>query len=328
MSDSDTESDRNSDTEDDGYNYGMPEKDPNYVEEPEERQPPFDYERYPWMDKNTLPDFILPVLDAFNFFDEQKHIIVEEFLYKYMHDSKYRKYVQGGFLVLMDRIYLGIFYSFSEIMNLGTWENSKIAIPIFEKHENNNSYITTVKVETSNGIETITEDHTPIHIGSKKVSINEKHSKVTIEVEDINNQGLKIVRDQKYKLHHLYKARCGISHLSSTDKKDRKYILYPPMIEIDGETEMKLPVIDTGCEKTNLFVPFMWDFTKVHINRAFGKISKEWARKIGAIRQETFGLPCNQTGKGYTVYLLSPLYVSFDGLESVPIYMFTVPFED
>ena len=144
-----------------GYNYRMPKKDRNYVEEPEEeRQPPFDYERYPWIDKNKLPDFILPVLDSFNFFDEQKHIIVERFLYKYMHDPLYRKYIQGGNLVLMDRIYQGIFYDFNEVMTLGTWENSKVAIPIFEKHENNNSYITTRVIIAETGTKTVTVDHT------------------------------------------------------------------------------------------------------------------------------------------------------------------------
>ena len=139
----------------------MLEKNPNYVKVKKERQPPFDYERYPWIDKSKLPWFISSLLNNPHIFDEQKHIVVERFVYQYVHDSAYRKHVQGGYLFFLDRIYQDIYYDFYEMIRLEA-QRSKVAIPIFEKHENNNSYITTRIITTETGTKTVTVDHTPL----------------------------------------------------------------------------------------------------------------------------------------------------------------------
>ena len=120
-------------------------------------EPPFNYDLYSWFKKSELPHFIISILEDPYEPDSEKHLFVSKFVKRYMIDGQYRKRVQGMFVVFVDRKFHEIMYDFGSIMSIGTYRNSKLAIPIFER-KLNDSYIT---VTCKNGVN-FYFDHTPL----------------------------------------------------------------------------------------------------------------------------------------------------------------------
>jgi hypothetical protein len=139
--------------------------DPN---KPKDFEPPFEYHLYDWFKKDKLPDFMLMLLDHPYILLDQKHIIVNDFLPKYLNDLNYAKSVQGGFLVLVDKIYIGIRYSLQEIFEIGTYKNAKYSIPIFE-YKINGSYDTVDIRQEGDIIYTSYRNHKPISCPYRKI---------------------------------------------------------------------------------------------------------------------------------------------------------------
>jgi len=126
-----------------------------------DEEPPFDYDRYrDYFTEESCPDFVLSILNDPFLPDDQKHVFVEKFYLTYLSDEDYRKHIQGYFVVFVDNNYYDIKFNHTDILSIGTYKNTKYAVPIFDYNVTNN-YVTINSRLIPGGVETHYENHTP-----------------------------------------------------------------------------------------------------------------------------------------------------------------------
>ena len=315
-------SDENSDSE---TEFGEDEESPNgVVYNPlkiKNHSPPFNYSIYDWFKKEGLPDFMLILLDHPYMLDEQKHIVVNDFYFKYFNNYEFAKSVQGGNLVFVNKIYVGIYFSDYEIMKLANYEIPKYSIPIFDVNING-SYITVNIEEKDDTIYTSYNNHKPKFIGVKTIIVERTSQNEKINITD-RTKRIHVNRDKNFKMENEYFVDCSITH----NPEYEKYTVYPPFNENDEKLPKKL-LYDLGCTTTSLFTPQMWDFENNWITSKYPRISKHWKKIIGSIKPVKIALAVGSGTIVNQIYLTKPLYVRIGNLDHVSVNTFFIPLDE
>jgi len=336
------------------------ENGPKYEVIVPKKEPPFNYDAHEYS-KENIPKFIRRMLDDPYIPDREKHIFYKDFVVEYIEDSEYADSLYGSFLVFVNNKYYDVVPEFQDVFDIGRQKDTKYAIQIkadddpyeYRRDENGdlikfepaktlsnnsnslviaqkkrkNKVIKAVKnkinksdsdsedeTTDSSGEENCTEEYDPID----KLFLPKK-----VRIDTIQLKHNKEYYYDDFELDLTYKTICSISHYPKLYKNK---MMFPDEITINDEKEYKQCLLDIGCERSNIFTQYLWDFPNKKFRKDL-KMGRKWNMRIGAVYStETTSAGENIT-EVVTVFLKYPLYISVGGLEPVPIHSFNVPIE-